>query len=108
MLLILLILYCLLITYLNGRDRKQYFSLWSPCFGFFVCPCYNTRTHYPTLEKLGFQNVSVCENQGKQHKLSDHWKHKKMLKKKITGDNAIKTKRLTQIQVLTKKFTKQK
>ena len=31
-----------------------------------------------------------------------------MLKKKITGNNAIKTKRLTQIQVLTKKFTKQK
>ena len=42
--------------------------------------------HYPMLEKPGAQNKTVCENQGKQRELSDHWKLKK--KKtflKITG-----------------------
>ena len=40
-------------------------------FGFFVCHCYSSRTHYSTLEKLDAQNI-VCENQGKQRKFSDH------------------------------------
>ena len=42
----------------NGR---QCFSCWSPCFGFFVCPCYSRRTH-PMLEKPGAQNIAACEN----------------------------------------------
>ena len=33
---------------------------------------------YPTLEKSA-QNRGVCENQGKQRKLSDHWKSIKTL-----------------------------
>ena len=40
-------------------------------FGFFVCPCYNKTTH-PALEKPAAQNITVCENEVKQHKLSDH------------------------------------
>ena len=36
-----------------------------------LCPCYD-RTHYPTLEKPGAQNITACENQGKQSELSDH------------------------------------
>ena len=73
-LLILPILYCLLIIQLNGRNRTQYLSRWSPCLGFFVCPCYNRRTHYPTLEKKVAQNITACKNQDKQRELSDHWK----------------------------------
>ena len=68
------LLYRLLLTYLKGRNRRQCFSRWSSCFGCFVCPCYNKRTHYPTLEKLGAPNVTACENQGKPRELSDHWK----------------------------------
>ena len=45
-------------------ETRQHFSCWSPCLGFFVCPCYN-RTH-PTLEKPCAENITVCENQGKQ------------------------------------------
>ena len=45
------------------------------------------------LEKSSAQNVTACENQGKQCKLSDHWK--------------LKTKRLNEIQVLTKKTPKE-
>ena len=83
------------------RNRCQYFSCWSPCFGFFVCPCYNRRTHYPTLEKPGAQNITACENQGKQCKLSDHWQlEKKKHFEKIPGDDTKKTKRITEIQVL--------
>ena len=41
--------------------------------------CYSERTHYPTLEKLGAQNIAACENHGKQHELSDHWKSIKTL-----------------------------
>ena len=63
------------LTHLNGRNRKQYFSRWSPCFGFFVYPCYNRRKH-PTLEKPGAQNITEYENQGKQCELSDYWKPK--------------------------------
>ena len=70
-----------------------------------MCPCYNRRTHYPTLEKYGAQNITACENQDKQRELSDNWKLKKRLLEKITGDNA-KKKRLTEIQVLTQMFTK--
>ena len=98
-LLILPRIYCLLITHLNERNRRQFFSCWSPCFDFFVCSCYNKETHYPTLEKPIAQNITVCKNQGKQHKLSDHWKLKK-------NNNREYRKRLTEIQVLTKKFTK--
>ena len=76
---------------------KQHFSCWSPCFGFFVCPFYNRETHYPMLEKPGAQNITVCENQGKQCKLCDHWNLKKNVFKKITGDTAKKTVRLTEI-----------
>ena len=45
-------------------------------------------------------------NQGKQPELSDHWnlKKKHCFWKKTTGDDAKKTKRLT--EVLTKKFAK--
>ena len=57
-------LYCLLITHLNRWKGRHYFSRWSPCFGFFVCPYYSKRTHYPTLEKPGAQNIAVCEKQG--------------------------------------------
>ena len=44
-----------------------------------LCPFYIRRTHYPVLEKRGTQNIAVCENQGKQSKLSDHWKFIKTL-----------------------------
>ena len=38
------------------------------------------------LEKPGVYNTVVCEKQGKQHKLSDHWKSiKTFLLKKIQG-----------------------
>ena len=57
----------------HGSNISQYFSRWSPCFGFFVCPYYN-RTHYPMLEKPDAQNITAYENQGKQHEVSDHWK----------------------------------
>ena len=104
-LLILPILYCLLRAHLNGRSRSQYFSWWSPCLGFFVCPSYNRRTHW-MLKKPGAQNMTACENQGKQCKLSDHWKSfKKPIFLKVTKDDTKKTKRFTEIQVLTKRFT---
>ena len=58
------------------------------------------------LEKSGAQNITACENQGKQCELSDHWKSKKKLFfLKIRGDDTKKTKRLTEMQVLTKMFT---
>ena len=57
----LYMLYCLLKTHLTRRNRREDLSCWSPCFGFFVCSCYN-RTYYPTLEKPGGQNVTACEN----------------------------------------------
>ena len=45
--------------------------------------------------------------QSKQWKLSDHWKsEKKVFLKKIRGDDTKKTKRLTEIQVFKKMFTK--
>ena len=56
----------------NEWNGRQYFSYRSSCFGFFVCPSYSRRTHYPTLEKPGVQNIAACINQGKQRKLSDH------------------------------------
>ena len=34
------------------------------------------------LEKSGAQNITACENQGKQCELSDHWKSKKIFFKK--------------------------
>ena len=42
-------------------------------------PCYHRRTHYPLLEK---PKTAAFEKQGKQCKLSDHWKWIKMLLKK--------------------------
>ena len=57
----------ILFTY-NGWKRRQYFSRWWPCFGFFVCLYYSRRTHYPTLEKPG------TKNQGKLREFNDHWK----------------------------------
>ena len=56
--------------------------------------------------------MAACENQGKQHELSDHWKsiktflEKKKKKKKMGWWK--KTKRLTGIQILTKDFTSYK
>ena len=79
--LILLVLFCFLITHLNGRNRWQYFSRWSPCFDFSGCPGYNRGKHYPTLEKTSAQNITACENQGKQRELSDHWNLKKNKKR---------------------------
>ena len=72
--------------------------------------CRSGRTHYPTLEKLGDQNIAACENHGKQRELSDHWKSIKTLlsKKKMAGADAEKTKRLTGIQVLTKDWLEHK
>ena len=59
------------------------------------------------VEKPGAQNITVCENQGKQREREGSLKIKKtVFKKKMTGDNVKKTKRLTEIQVLTKRFTK--
>ena len=53
------------------------------------------------LEKPGAQNIAAYENQGKQLEYSDYGKSMKtLLLKKITGDNARETKRLTEIQVL--------
>ena len=56
----------------------------------------------------GAQNITACENQGKQRELSDHWNLKKIKNVffKKTVDNAKNTKKLTEIQVLTKKFMK--
>ena len=64
----------LLITHLNRWNGLQYFSHPWPCCGFFVCPCYSSRTHYPMLGKPSAQNIAVCENQGMQWKLRDQWK----------------------------------
>ena len=61
-------------------------------------PCYSRRQHYPILEKLGVKNLAVCENQGKQHK-------PKVMKNKAGRGDAKKTKRRTEIQVLTKDST---
>ena len=47
--------------------------------------------HYPMLEKPGAQNKTVCENQGKQRELSDHWKLKK--KKLFFLNNGMMQKR---------------
>lgn len=62
-----------------------------------MCPCYSGRTHYPTLEKPNAQifssnaNLVITED-------------KALFLKKITGDDAKKTKRLLETQVLTKDF----
>ena len=77
-LLVLPKLYRLLKTHLHRWNGRQYFSHWSPCFGFFVCTCYSQRTHM-RLEKPIAQNIAVCKNQNKQRELSDDWKSMKML-----------------------------
>ena len=79
-----------------------------------MCPCYNRRTHNPVVKKSGAQNITACENQGKATRNDWSLKIKKQKKnkkqngflKKIEGDNTKKTKRLTEIEVLTKRFTK--
>ena len=44
-------------------------------------------------EKPGAQNITACENQGKQCKLSNYWKYiKTFFFKKKTGDDAKKDK----------------
>ena len=61
------------------------------------------------LEKLGAQDITAFENQGKQCELRDQWKLKKkgfFLKKKITGDDTKKTKRLTETKMFTKRVFK--
>ena len=70
-----------------------------------MCPFYSKITHYTKLEKLGAQNIAVCENQGKQHISKDNWKLIKMFLLKKKRDDTRKTKRLTETQVLTKYFT---
>ena len=57
-------------------------------------PCYSQRTHYPMSENPGAQNITVCENQGKQCKLSNYRKYIKTLLffLKKTGDDAKKDK----------------
>ena len=82
----------MLVAHLNRWNGRQYLLRWSPCFGFFVC--HSRRTHYPTLEKRGAQNVAVCESQGEQRELNDHWKSIKRFRKKIIGDDAKKDKKI--------------
>ena len=86
-------LYCLFITRVNWWNKRQYFSRWSPCFGFFVWPCYSRITHYPTLEN---PVLKVWKNQGQQRKLSNHWKSIKRCfwKEKKTGNDAKKAKKI--------------
>ena len=71
-LLVLPELYHVHITHLNGWNGRQHLSCWLPCYGFFMCPCYDRRTHDPTLEKPGDQNIVVCENEVKQCEFSGH------------------------------------
>ena len=52
------------------------------------------------LEKPGAQNIAVCEN--KQREFSGHWRSIITLFLKKIMDDAKKTKKLTEIQVLTK------
>ena len=99
-------LYC--IVYLKHTwtvETEDNVSPVDPLFSFFVCPCYRRRTHYPTLEKSGAQNIAACENQGKQRELIDHWKSMFLIKNNSRWRKKRK-KELTEIQVLTKRFTK--
>ena len=85
----------ILFTY-NSLEQMKWRTIFlcrSPCSAFFVCPFYNRRTHFPTLENPGAQNKAACENQGKQCELSDHWKSIKCCfwKKKLTGHDEKKT-----------------
>ena len=64
----------ILFTY-NTHKREKQKTIFIPMitlFSFFGCVCYNRRTHNPMVEKAGAQNITTCENQGKQHELSDH------------------------------------
>ena len=51
------------------------------------------------------KNIAACENQGKQFLVITENQLKRCFWKKITGDETKKTKRLTEIQVLTQDFT---
>ena len=98
--------YIVYLKHILTGDTRQYLSPRSPCFGFFVCPCYSRSIQYLMLQDP--QNIAACENQGIQHELSNHWKSvikHYCFKKKIRGNGAKKTKILTPIQVLTKDFT---
>ena len=57
--LVLLKLYCVLITHLNRWNGRQYFPCWSSCLGFFVCLCFGTRIHYPMLKTSCSKDSSV-------------------------------------------------
>ena len=76
----------------------------SLCFGFFVCPCYS-RKQYSMPEKPGAQNIAVCENQGKQHKFSIHWKPIIISFWKKSNWGWYRKEKKIEIQVLTKHFT---
>ena len=52
-----------------------------------MCLSLSVKTNYPIIEKPGVQNILTCENQGKQHKLSDNQFKCCFWKKKI-GDDA--------------------
>ena len=88
----------------NGWSERQNFSCWLPCFGFFVCPSYSRRTHYLKLQKPCAHNIAVFENQGKQRKLSNHWKSIKTLLFERNNWGCKKEKRLTGIHFLPKDF----
>ena len=81
----------ILFTY-NGWNRRQHFSCWWLYFGFFMCPCYSRRTHYPTLEKPGAQNIAAYQNQGKLRELNDHWKSSKTLFLKKNNNGMAQTR----------------
>ena len=101
-LLVQLKLYCLLVAHLNRWNGRQYLPRWSPCFGFFVC--HSGRTHYPTLEKRGAQNIAACESQGEQRELSDHWKSIKTILKKYNRGWRKKDKKIDSNTSFNKRF----
>ena len=69
-------------------------SCWSPCFGFFVCRCYNRRTH-SVLEKPGAQNIIMCVKTKVSNTnwvITENEKKPNVFLKKLTGDG---TKKIT-------------
>ena len=60
--------YIILFDY-NTLKRKKQKTIFLPLFTLFWFLCVSLR-----LEKPGAQNKTVCENQGRQHELSDHRK----------------------------------
>ena len=79
-------------------------------FGFFVCSCHSRRTHYPTIDKPGAQNIYYLKYLRVKTKVCNaNWVITENLFKRfwknITEDDTKKTKSLTEMQVLTKEFT---